>query len=153
MGELGRELVINVNTGKWHTVGDHGAEFVNLPKNAIVFNHLQTEDLLSKGFVASRALALASGNALTSGTLSGNAMATGGIAVSNVTASTKRKGYYSSDSKYANKKNRDDKEDKKKKKKKKEKTVLEKFQDWIDKFFDWIEIKIKRQTEKIDRYS
>lgn len=152
MGELGRELVINVNTGKWHTVGDHGAEFVNLPKNAIVFNHLQTEDLLSKGFVASRALALASGNALASGTLSGNAMATGGIAVSNVTASTKRKGYYSSDSKYANKKNRDDKEDKKKKKKKKEKTVLEKFQDWIDKFFDWIEIKIKRQTEKIDRY-
>lgn len=152
MGELGRELVINMNTGKWHTVGDHGAEFVDLPKNAIVFNHLQTEDLLSKGFVASRALALASGNALASGTLSGNAMATGGIAVSTVTASTKRKGYYSSDSKYANKKNSDDKEDKKKKKKKKEKTVLEKFQDWINTFFDWIEIKIKRQTEKIDQY-
>lgn len=34
----------------------------------------------------------------------------------------------------------------------KEKTPLEKFQEWIGKFFDWVEIKIKRKTEEIDRY-
>lgn len=47
VGELGRELVVNPYTGKWYTVGDHGAEFVDLPKNAIVFNHKQTEQLLN----------------------------------------------------------------------------------------------------------
>ncbi|MDE6568085.1 MAG: hypothetical protein K2K70_10200, partial [Lachnospiraceae bacterium] len=35
---------------------------------------------------------------------------------------------------------------------KKKKTALEKFQEWISKLFDWIEIKIQRQTEKIDKY-
>lgn len=141
VGELGREIVVNPHTGKWYTVGDNGAEFVNIPKNAIVFNHLQTENLLSKGFVASRALALASG------TVSGDAMVTGGIKRTQVIASSNRKNHYSSDSKYAKKKKSDEK-----KNKKKGKSILEKFQDWVSKFFDWIEIKIKRQTEKIDKY-
>ena len=38
-GELGREMVINPYTGRWYTVGDNGAEFVNLPKGGIGFNH------------------------------------------------------------------------------------------------------------------
>lgn len=72
VGELGPELVVNPQTGKWYTVGDNGAQFVHLPKGAIVFNHIQTEDLLRDGKTLSRALgemrsALASGNALISG--------------------------------------------------------------------------------------
>ncbi len=73
VGELGPEILLDTRTGRWHTVGDNGAEFVNVPKDAIVFNHLQTKDLLSKGFVASRGLAMASGTALASG----NALALG----------------------------------------------------------------------------
>ena len=61
VGELGREMVVDPRTGRWYTVGDNGAEFRDIPRGAIVFNNLQTEELLSKGFVASRAVALASG--------------------------------------------------------------------------------------------
>lgn len=84
VGELGREMCVNPHTGKWYTVGDNGAEFVNIPQGAIVFNHVQTEELLSNGFTASRAIALASGTSPDiSGTafVSGNAMVTGGISV------------------------------------------------------------------------
>lgn len=47
MGELGPELV--VSNGRYFIAGENGAEFVNLADDAIVFNHLQTEDLLKKG--------------------------------------------------------------------------------------------------------
>lgn len=84
VGELGREMCVNPHTGRWYTVGDNGAEFVNIPQGAIVFNHVQTEELLSNGFTASRAVSLASGTSPDiSGTafVSGNAMVTGGISV------------------------------------------------------------------------
>ena len=47
MGELGPELW--VSHGHYYVAGQNGAEFVNLPDDAIVFNHLQTERLLGKG--------------------------------------------------------------------------------------------------------
>lgn len=67
VGELGRELVVDPYSGKWKTVGDFGAEIVDLPKGAIVFNHLQTEEILKKGYVHGRGTALASGNAFVTG--------------------------------------------------------------------------------------
>lgn len=67
VGELGREIVVNPATGTWNTVGDNGAEFVNIPAGSIVFNHLQTEALLERGFVNSRGLAKASGSAMVRG--------------------------------------------------------------------------------------
>ena len=84
VGELGREMCVNPHTGKWYTVGNNGAEFTDIPQGAIVFNHVQTEELLSNGFTASRAVALASGTSPDiSGKafVSGNAMVTGGISV------------------------------------------------------------------------
>lgn len=47
MGELGPELY--VSDGRYHIAGQNGAEFVNLPDDAIVFNHLQTKKLLQTG--------------------------------------------------------------------------------------------------------
>ena len=47
MGELGPEMV--VSGGHYFIVGQNGAEFVNLDKDAIVFNHLQTKRLLNNG--------------------------------------------------------------------------------------------------------
>ena len=67
VGELGREIVVNPVTGTWNTVGDNGAEFVNIPAGSIVFNHLQTEALLDRGFINSRGLAQASGSAMVRG--------------------------------------------------------------------------------------
>lgn len=47
MGELGPELW--VSGGRYYVAGQNGAEFVNLPDDAIVFNHLQTQRLLGSG--------------------------------------------------------------------------------------------------------
>lgn len=67
VGELGQELIVFPN-GRFRTVGDNGAEFVDIPANSIVFNHLQTKELLSKGNIVGRGRALASGTALANGT-------------------------------------------------------------------------------------
>ena len=67
VGELGREIVVDPYNNRWYTVGDNGAEFVQLPKDAIVFSHEQTERLLNIGSTSSRGKAtgdsFASGNA------------------------------------------------------------------------------------------
>lgn len=47
MGELGPEMV--VANGRYFIAGQNGAEFVDLPSDAIVFNHLQTASLMSQG--------------------------------------------------------------------------------------------------------
>ena len=83
MGELGPELV--VADGRYFTVGNNGAEFVDLPDDAIVFNHLQTQKLLgsSGGMVGTgkpvtnekKATSLATGN------VSGPAMASASAAL------------------------------------------------------------------------
>jgi TP901 family phage tail tape measure protein len=52
VGELGPELLVRGN--RWTTVGDNGAEFTQVRKGDIIFNHKQTADLLSKGYVTGR---------------------------------------------------------------------------------------------------
>jgi len=64
-GELGEELVVRGN--KFFTIGKNGAEFAHLKKGDIVFNHLQTREILTKGYTNSRAKALFNGNALAHG--------------------------------------------------------------------------------------
>ena len=61
VGELGPEIV--VRDGRWFTVGENGAEFADIKQNDIIFNHKQTEDLLSKGYVTGRGKAFAEGTA------------------------------------------------------------------------------------------
>lgn len=67
VGELGREIVVDPHTGRWYSVGDTGAEFRDIPAGAIVFNHIQSEQLLKNGYVSGRASALVSGTALVTG--------------------------------------------------------------------------------------
>lgn len=78
MGELGPELY--VQNGAYHIAGANGPEFVDLDPDAIVFNHLQTANLLGKGHTSKtgspvtserRSVALATGN------ITGPAMASG----------------------------------------------------------------------------
>lgn len=77
MGELGPELV--VSNGRYYTVGNNGAEFVDLPEDAIVFNHKQTRKLLgNKGSIKGRGKPVKSENAAISfatGNVTGPAMA------------------------------------------------------------------------------
>lgn len=128
-GELGREIVVDPRTGRWYTVGDTGAEFVNIPKGAIVFNHKQSESLLKNGYVAGRASAL----------VGGTAMVTGGIGVGNANNSSNSGGNSTdnynnssnsnSNNNSSNKSNSDDEPE----------------------VFDWIEVAIDRIERAIDR--
>ena len=56
MGELGPELV--VSNGRYFVAGQNGAEMVDLADDAIVFNHLQTEQLLKHGMSSGRGRAV-----------------------------------------------------------------------------------------------
>ena len=71
-GELGTEIV--VRDGNWFTVGEDGAEFVNLQKGDIVFNHKQAQELLENGYVTSnkgrgKLVGFANGSAFYRGTM------------------------------------------------------------------------------------
>lgn len=73
-GELGTEIV--VRDGNWFTVGEDGAEFVNLQKGDIVFNHKQAQELLENGYVTSNKgrghlVGFANGSAFASGSAYG----------------------------------------------------------------------------------
>ena len=63
VGELGPELVVDPSSGRYYTVGDNGAEMVDLKRGSIIFNHEQTKGLLEHGHIASRGKAYAEGNA------------------------------------------------------------------------------------------
>lgn len=60
-GELGPEILVRGN--RWTTVGENGAEFTQVKKGDIIFNHKQSEQLLKNGHIASRGKAYAGGTA------------------------------------------------------------------------------------------
>lgn len=66
IGELGPETVVDPIAGKYYTVGENGAEFVDLPKGAIIFDHEQTKELLKNGKITSRGKVV-NGNAFAKG--------------------------------------------------------------------------------------
>lgn len=147
VGELGQEIVVDPRTGKWYTVGDNGAEFRDIPKGAIVFNHLQSKALLENGYVDGRAVALASGTAMVRGGIKIPQSKKPTTSQNTKNANTKSAGNNSNTSNTAQtdkttNKPKDNKEDK----------ALEKFKKWFSKLFDWIEIRLERQSKKIDRY-
>ena len=59
VGELGPELRVRGN--KWELLGERGAEFRDVRKNDIIFNHRQTEELLTNGYITGRGKAFAEG--------------------------------------------------------------------------------------------
>lgn len=77
VGEKGTELVADGDTGKFYTVGDNGAEFVHIPKNSVVFNSKQTEELLKNGHINSRGKGNPDLAGLPDGFLEGSAFSSG----------------------------------------------------------------------------
>ena len=65
VGELGPEIL--VRNGRWTTVGEDGAEFTQVKKGDIIFNHKQTESLLKNGHVTGRGRAYVGGTAFSDG--------------------------------------------------------------------------------------
>ena len=120
VGELGRELIVRGK--RFFTVGDNGAEMFDVHKNDIIFNHKQTEELLSNGSTSSRGN-LVGGDAFAQGNAyAGEIKINGGASVTLGYSGSGSKMYDSGDS---DKPSEDD--------------------------FDWIEVVIQRIEEAIAR--
>jgi TP901 family phage tail tape measure protein len=65
VGELGPEL--RVRGSRWEMLGENGAEFTDVKKGDIIFNHKQTEELLKNGHITGRGKAYANGTAYAAG--------------------------------------------------------------------------------------
>lgn len=164
-GEAAPELVVRGN--KWFTTGDNGAEFTDIRRGDIVFNHQQTADLLSKGSTNSRASikggmsAFAHGTAFASGhRVTGSGAFQGGAASgykkhSSGSSSTKKHTESTKKNTEATKKNTDSKKkeskatDKSTKKKSKFATLL----DNMGKQFDFIAIAIDRAATATEKFA
>lgn len=164
-GEVAPELVVRGN--KWFTTGDNGAEFTDIRRGDIVFNHQQTADLLSKGSTNSRASikggmsAFAHGTAFASGhRVTGSGAFQGGAASgykkhSSSSSSTKKHTESTKKNTEATKKNTDSKKkdskatDKSTKKKSKFATLL----DNMGKQFDFIAIAIDRAATATEKFA
>lgn len=159
-GEIAPELVVRGN--KWFTTGDNGAEFTDIRRGDIVFDHIQTAQLLSRGATNSRASikggmsAFAHGTAFASGqsaTASGGWR--GGIAEKSGSSSTKKHTESTKKNTEATKKNTDSKKkdskatDKSTKKKSKFATLL----DNMGKQFDFIAIAIDRAATATEKFA
>ena len=140
VGELGQEIVVDPRTGMWYTVGDSGAEFVNIPKNAIVFNHKQTQSLLANGFVSGRATAL----------VGGTAAVTGGIKVSQAKKSSAYNEPVKKKSSSSNTATKSYNKSSKNNGSGSSKSSSSSTKDF-EETFDWVEIALNRISEAIDR--
>lgn len=163
--ELGPELLVRGN--RWTLLGENGAQFTNIKRGDIVFNHQQTADLLSKGSTNSRASikggmsAFAHGTAFASGhRVTGSGAFQGGAASgykkhSSGSSSTKKNTESTKKNTEATKKNTDSKKkdskatDKSTKKKSKFATLL----DNIGKQFDFIAIAIDRAATATEKFA
>lgn len=92
VGELGPELAVYDN--QYHLLGEKGAELVDLPSDAIVFNHLQTQGIINGKVDSIRGTQLNSaynhaGAAYAAGNV-GPAMAGGGSGISSALQAVRR---------------------------------------------------------------
>lgn len=163
--ELGPELLVRGN--RWTLLGENGAQFTNIKRGDIVFNHQQTADLLSKGSTNSRASikggmsAFAHGTAFASGhRVTGSGAFQGGAASgykkhSSGSSSTKKNTESTKKNTEATKKNTDSKKkdskatDKSTKKKSKFAILL----DNMGKQFDFIAIAIDRAATATENFA
>lgn len=153
MGELGPEIIVRGD--KWFTVGDNGAGFYSYKKGDIIFNHIQSRELLENGYVTSsngRGRAFAEGTAFSSGSggFWGGASSGGSSSSSSGSSTTIVNNYYGSSSssyKSSSSKSGSSKSSSSKSSTKKATKEAEEFEETID----WIEIAIDRLERAIDK--
>ena len=151
--ELGPEMLVRGN--RWTLLGENGAQFTNIKRGDIVFDHQQTADLLSKGHTNSRASikggmsAFAHGTAFASGhKVTGSGAFQGGAAAGYAKHS-------SSSSSKATKKNTEatKKNTAAKKKNTKSTSKFATLIDHVGKQFDFIAIKLDRASAATEKFA
>lgn len=145
VGEMGQELLVHIRSGKYETIGNNGAEFIRVEPGDIIFNHLQTKELLKNGYTASRAQALVSGTAFASG----NAMVTGSIP-KNVTTLKNKKQTSTENTSSKSKKSKESTA-KNTKATDKNTTATNKNTEATENLQDWIEYSTNLQSKENDR--
>lgn len=133
-GELGQEMI--VRNGQFFTVGDNGAEFVDLKPNDIVFNHKQTEQILKYGRINSRGHALVTGSAFVTKTSGSGSKLGSTTKTTTPSGSGNSGGGNSGGGNGKTNKGGNNNNNKKNQKETKE-------------YFDWIEVKLDRIERKI----
>ena len=129
VGELGPELVVRGN--EFFTVGDSGAEMFDVKKDDIIFNHVQTEQLLKNGYINSRGRAYASGTAYAFG--------------SNITTYTNKVNSVAKD--WSGSKNNSSS------KNSSAKDSAEETKEEFNEVFDWFEVKIEEIDELLELWA
>ncbi|MCM1201398.1 MAG: hypothetical protein NC312_09215 [Bacteroides fragilis] len=61
VGEIGQEIWVHSADGTFETVGNNGPEWIKTEKGDLIFNHLQTKELLDKGNIVKTGKAYANG--------------------------------------------------------------------------------------------
>lgn len=143
VGELGAETIVDPYEGTYKVVGINGAEFVNIPKDAIVFNHQQTRELQKSGKIKSRGAIVSNSSGFMQGfakvspirNSSGNAYVKTKPKTSSGSGGSGNSGNSGGSSN-----------------KKKEKSSSSEVKSLLDNLFDWIEIKLQRISDKTQKY-
>lgn len=158
VGELGPEL--RVRGTKWDLLGESGAEFRDVKKGDIIFNHKQTEELFKYGNINSRGKAYVGGigglgSLKEQLAANGNVIVHGDAKIELVNTGRKKAKDGDTTSSKPKKKTEEKKKgtDKDTKKNTKKKDKTDAFDKYLDKLFDWIEIRIERIQTKIDQLS
>lgn len=146
IGEVGPELAVDPATDSYTVYGENGAEIVTIPKGSIIFDAVQTEDLLSGGYTSSYGHALINGTAYSTGTNLKKRTSTTKASSAASSSSSSSAASSSSSKKSSSKKSSS------KSSSKAASSALEKFQDWFEKLFDWIEVKLTRLERLTDNY-
>ncbi len=148
-GEVGQELL--VRDGRFFTIGDESAEFFKYKKGDIIFNAEQTKQIFEKGKIQ---YGKKRGKAFATGTAFVDASSGSGVRYvnrSHWTPSTTSN--YTPSSSYTRTRDTSGSVPRNSGNSSNQKTAADVFKDWLDKLFDWVEIKLERQTRKIEKYT
>lgn len=153
VGELGPEIVVDPYTANWRMVGEFGAEFTDIKKGSIVFNHKQTAALLKNGYTTTRGKALAGGSALLQGTAYNKG--TGKVTLPSTSKASPNYSTTTATKQNTSAINKNTTETKKSTSTtKKSSSSLVKsfdgFKKWIEKLMDWVAVRLERLQEQID---
>ena len=157
VNELGKETI--VRNGRYHVI-EGGAQFTQLKKGDIVFNHKQTEELFKYGYVTSNGGrgrliggSYANGTATTGPAHSGTRVTGSGPDLSKYSNSSSKSSSSSSKKSSSSSKSSSSKSSSKSRSSSSsdKKTKLEKTLEELAKRFDWVEIRLKRLGEATQR--
>ena len=141
-GEVGQELL--VRDGRFYTIGDESAEFFKYKKGDIIFNAEQTKQIFEKGKIQ---YGKKRGEAFVTGSAFADASSGTGIRYTNRSNWTPNAiSNYTPSSSYTRTRDTSGTTSS-------GKSASDAFKDWLDKLFDWVEIRLERQTRKIEKYT